>query len=154
VPTIFSFSKGKEQQPKRRRLVSIDEVVSGIPMSAVNSNEEVAYVDNGSSANSHAVNQSNVMMMEDTSEQAFVGQDVVHDDITLTANVCEDFGLGSSVQHTNRSGVSDHCYYISESPKTLKRKTCEVKEKLCVTRKKLRLKGQQTRRLKAKVFFP
>ncbi len=50
MPTIFSFSNGKEQQPKRRCLVSINEVVSGIHNSAVNSNEEVEYVDSESSA--------------------------------------------------------------------------------------------------------
>ncbi len=111
------------------------------------------------------------MMMEDTSEQAFDPQDIIHDDTALTANVCEDVGLVSSVQHTNRSGklahlasghsymsghlpsssLSDHCYYISESPKTLKRKAYEVNNKLCVACKKLRFKRQQTRRLKARV---
>lgn len=40
---------------------------------------------------------------------------------------------------------------ISESPKTLKRKAYEVNDKLCVSRKKLRLNRQQTRRLKARV---
>lgn len=111
------------------------------------------------------------MMMEDAPEQAFIAQDVVHDDIALTANVCDDVGLGSSVQQ-NLSGKqadsasdhsytmsaqlpscswSDHCYIVSESPRTLKRKASAVEEKLCVARKKLRLKNQQTRRLKARV---
>jgi hypothetical protein len=53
--------------------------------------------------------------------------------------------------HLPSSSLSDHCYYISESPKTLKRKAYEVNDKLCVARKKLRLKRQQTRRLKARV---
>lgn len=174
MPTIFSFSNGEEQQPKRRCLVSINEVVSGIPVSAVNSREEVAYVDNGSSANSLAANQSNVMMLEDTSEQAFVAQGVVHDDIALTVNVCEDVGLVSSVQHTNRSGklahlasghsyiisahmpsssLSDHCYYILESPKTLKRKAYDVKDKLCVAHKKTEVEKATDMETKGKSFF-
>lgn len=38
------------------------------------------------------------MMMEDTPEQTFVAHYVVHDDIALMANVCDNVGLGSSVQ--------------------------------------------------------
>lgn len=53
---------------------------------------------NGRGANSLAANHSNVMMVEDTPEQAFVAQDVVHDDIALMVNVCDDVDLGSSVQ--------------------------------------------------------
>lgn len=82
MPTIFSFSEGKEQQP-RRSLVSINVQVSD--------SEEVADVQNGSCASSLAANQSNVMM-EDTPELAFA--DIVHDDIALTANV----DLSSSTQ--------------------------------------------------------
>ena len=68
MPTIFPFSKGKEEQPRGKGLVSINEEVSDSPISVVNSIEEVADVDNGSSANSLAAVQSNVMMIEDTSK--------------------------------------------------------------------------------------
>lgn len=45
MPTIFSFSKGKEEQPRGKTSVSINEA-SDSPISVVNSNEEVAHVDN------------------------------------------------------------------------------------------------------------
>lgn len=61
-------------------------------ISVVNRNEEVAYVDNVGSATSLAADQSNVIM-EDTSEQAFVAQDVMHDDISLIVNVCDNVGV-------------------------------------------------------------
>jgi len=85
VPTLFYFSKGKEQ-PRGESIneVSINEVVSEV-MSIVNSNQ-VAYVDNGSRANSLAADHSNVMM-EDTSEQAFA-QGVMHDDILTSNSEC------------------------------------------------------------------
>ena len=150
--------------------MSNNDEVSDTPSSTVNSNEEVADVDHGSGENSLAADQSNIIMIQDTPEEAVV-QHLEHNDIP-TVNACEDVGLGSSSQQTKQIGkqadsasvhsytittqlasgsLSDHCYIISESPKTLKRKHSQVEVKLCAARKKLRLKAQQTRRLKARV---
>ena len=91
-----------------------------------------------------AADQSNVMM-EDTSEQDFAVQDVIQDVIALTAKVC-----GNDRQATDHSYASlgDHQYM---SPRTLKRKASAAQQQLGAARKKLRLKAQQTRRLKATV---
>lgn len=86
----FLFLQSKQPRGESRK-VSINEEVSEV-ISVVNRNEEVAYVDNVDSATSLAADQSNVIM-EDTSEQAFVAQDVMHDDISLIVNVCDNSGV-------------------------------------------------------------
>lgn len=106
------------------------------------------------------------MLTEGMPEQAFVAQDVFHDDITLTANVCDSFGLDQCISVQQKlnlaSGHSytvppqhnipgDHSYIVTESPRTLKRKATAAELKLCEARKKLKLKTQATRRLKKKV---
>ncbi|KAM7375607.1 hypothetical protein PAMA_014624 [Pampus argenteus] len=47
----------------------------------------------------------------------------------------------------------DHSYIGSESPRALRRKVTAVQNQLLVTRKKLKLKCQQTRRMKSKLLF-
>ncbi len=130
-------------------------------------NEEVAdELVNSSNANNLAADQSNNMMTKDTPEETFVAPSFVHDVIALT----DDVGMGSSVQQlcgnqvdlasdhsysvsTQRPScsVSDHSYIIAESPRTLKRKSDQIQQQLCVTRKKLKMRSQQTRRWKARV---
>lgn len=173
VPTIFSFSTGSEEKLRGTRLVSIHDQVSESHISVVNSNEKVAHVDTQSTPNSVAAGQSNDIMMKDTPQKAFVAPAVMHDDIALTANVCDDVSVSSSIQQKKlESGkradsasvhsstvssqlpscsLSDHSYIISESPRTLKRKASDVEGKLCAVRKKLRMRNQQTRRLTARV---
>ncbi|XP_044200334.1 THAP domain-containing protein 5-like isoform X1 [Thunnus albacares] len=50
------------------------------------------------------------------------------------------------------SVCTDHSYIGSESPRTLKRKVHAVQEQLVAARKKLKLKCQQTRRLKSRLL--
>ena len=159
TPLCLPFSLSPMAKKKRDRKSLVSEEVSDSPVFAVNMIEEVADEDNGSSANNLAADQSNVIM-EDTPEWAFDAHDVLHDDIALTVNVCDDVRFGSSFQQGNPSGkqaasasdhcysmstqqpscsLSDHCYSVSESPRTLKRKASAVQEKLCAARKRLRL---------------
>ncbi|KAM7365865.1 hypothetical protein PAMP_016758 [Pampus punctatissimus] len=48
---------------------------------------------------------------------------------------------------------TDHSYIGSESPRALRRKVTAVQNQLLVARKKLKLKCQQTRRMKSKLLF-
>ena len=158
VPTIFLHSKGKEDNPEEEvcELVGMNEEVSDIPISVGNSTKEVADVDNGSSGKNLTAHQGNVVMMADTSEQAFVTQD--DNDSALTVHVCDDV-VGTSIQAEHLSSQlsgcskSDHSYTIFGSPRAIKRKASAVENKLCAARKKLRMTFQKTRRLKAKVSF-
>nr|XP_029131898.1 THAP domain-containing protein 4-like [Labrus bergylta] len=109
VPTIFHFPE--EKVPGGKCLVVSANEVSDNGMVVLSSGEEVSDVGDGSSAVNLIADHSNVMM-EDTPQQAFVAQDVIHDDITLTANAGEDVGLGSSNQpiHQSKNWTAlDHC---------------------------------------------
>ena len=110
MPTIFSHSKGKEDNPEGE--VSIMEV-SDIPVGKIT--KKFADVDNGSSGKILTDDQANVVMMADTPEQAVVLQDAMDDDSSLTVNVCDDVVVGTSIQAGNPTGkctdsALDHLY--------------------------------------------
>ncbi|KAI9533326.1 hypothetical protein NQZ68_024379 [Dissostichus eleginoides] len=46
----------------------------------------------------------------------------------------------------------DHCYFISESPKTLKRRAEAAQQQLAVAHKKMKIKCQQTRRMRSSLL--
>ena len=94
------------------------------------------------------------------------------DNSSLTVNVCDSVVVGTSIQAENPTGkctdsaldhshtvstqlpgcfTSDHNYTMFQSPRALKRKASAAEVKLCAARKKLRMKVQMTKRLKARV---
>ncbi|KAJ4920807.1 hypothetical protein JOQ06_015353 [Pogonophryne albipinna] len=46
----------------------------------------------------------------------------------------------------------DHCYFISESPKTLKRRAEAARQQLAVAHKKMKITCQQTRRMRSSLL--
>lgn len=96
-------------------------------------------MDNGSSANSLDVDQSNVMMMEDLPDTPV--QYVVHGDIVLTGDVCDDVGLVFNKKSGKQAdSASGHLSIMSTQQP---RRASAVGEKVCAAPKKVKLKSRQ-----------
>ncbi|XP_062288233.1 THAP domain-containing protein 5-like [Scomber scombrus] len=136
------------------------------PSCPVLDDEAVADFDNGDSGSN--ADHNNAIVEENTAEKTNVVDGVLHDDIVMidvhadveeavtdditecttsvdSQSILPDHNYICTTQKHNVAVFGDHSY------KTLKRRANAVQDQLFVARKKLRLKHQQTRRLKSKL---
>lgn len=138
------------------------------PLSSMMDDEAITEMDNRDSVSNLSAEYNIVTVKEEPDEETSICQEnivVVHANVDEVVSgdrtECATSQDSRTITHdhsylctTQRqiSVCTDHSYIGSESPRALKRKVHAVQEQLVAARKKLKLKCQQTRRLKSRLL--
>lgn len=133
VPTIFSFTEVETRSVGRPKQVSANENVA---------DEEYS---------------STVCVNLSVSAKSPLVCDVsCCEDVDCSSSIPVEDAKATMVDHSYTKkkvnvNTSDHSYFLSESPREIKRKVWELEKKYTEARKKINLKVRQTKRLKGKL---